>query len=183
MGWAGLCSMTLINLKGAGIQGCAGSHSVRKVCQWRVSSFGSCVKAAIAMFPSYLAARTRLHRRDSLASCLHGLWKCAHNALFCCHCSMKIRWEANSGPCFLIRVLKTCLTLCDHDKFYSFCQLMKVYWLMFSTPSCSFHFMLNNLCPVQIHSRFKKKQKSAKECSKRSLATKLLLGLKGDGGT
>lgn len=162
LSWAGLCTITLINLKGARIEGCAGSHFARKVCQWRASALGSCVKAAIAMLPSYLAARTGLHRRDSLASCRHSLWKCARNTFFCCHCSMKIRWEANSGPCFPIIVLKTCLTSCDNDKFYSFCQLMKVYWLMFSTPSCSFHFMLNNLCPVQIHSRFKKNREVPK---------------------
>lgn len=74
--------MTSVNLKGAEIEGCAGSCSTRKLCQCRVLSSGSCVKAAIAMLPSYLAARTGLHRRDSLASCQHSLWKCAYNVFF-----------------------------------------------------------------------------------------------------
>lgn len=71
--WAGLCSMTAVNLKEAEIEGCAGFCSTGKLCQCRVSSFGSCVKAAIAFFPSYLAARTELHRRDwHLASAAFG---------------------------------------------------------------------------------------------------------------
>lgn len=160
------------------MEGCAGSYSTRKLCQCRTSSFGSCVKAAIAMFPSYLAATTGLHRRDSLASCQRGLWKSAYNVFFCCHCTMKIRWEANSDPCFPIIVVKTCITLYDKDKFYSFCQLMKIYWLKFSIPSRSFHFVLNNLHSVWICRL--KKARSAKECSKRILATQLLPALKGD---
>lgn len=49
--------MTPVNPKGAAIEGSAGSYSARKLCQCSVSSFGSCVKAAIAMFPSNLAAK------------------------------------------------------------------------------------------------------------------------------